>query len=1460
MKKIEKFLFKFLFILLLWQGSGQDVQAVETIRVGYQVNYGVFKTPFKRDYPGYGFEYLSKIIEYTNGEYQLDFVPCSLDEGLYLLRIGLIDVFASGMRASQWEESYLFTDIEFARDLRFLSSTDPDYRYTGDVSDLMDVSIAVQIGDPVTAELTSYLTEIESNAKIIEIDIKNYSSILRDDSYDFVLASSLLMDSQPEMAFMISDHSSYLMALPHNGDLINDLNYGMSQVEAKDYLFKEKLTLKYFDKEYAVSDMITQSEYHLMKMQNTYYVGIEDTNSPFAYVDEEGNVAGIYADIFDLLAKDMGISPEYVILDKNTTLTQENSLDFSFLTVRDEKLAANTQSSALFHVPYLLIQRSDRDLDPEKTVVGTLDYYDLLDEEINLFVTTEDVQEFQDETALRLAFEAGAVDVMFLTSSTYDSISHLLDPYVTTASPVDYYFSPTLNFEETYPSAKIEIINKFIERLESHEVDYIIQKHSKPTKEPLSFGEIQARYPILMGSGFTLISLGFFLVFLLERNKKRNLMQVLSVDSLTGLMTEHSFKNQVQEVFTQFPDKKYGIVSVDVDNFKYINEVHGFSAGSEFLKDFALFLNELLEHPLLSARTTSDHFLFLVEEGDLVEHLDRTIGKNPSLLNKCGSFLPANYSYGFSMGLYLVFSNKIPVEEMIDCANYARYEGKEETGSTFHLFSDEMMAERAQNSALLTSVETAFEQGEFVLHYQESIDVKSKEIRHTEVLLRWNHGGEQIFPAEFLPILEANGYLMDLDFYVLDRVCQLIVRQRELSLPPFSVNLSSETVQEPHFQENLLKLIESYKVQPTQIQLEIPESVFWDATPALLERLESLQGVGFRFVVDGFSGNISLFSHVHGLPFDSLKLDPSFVAESMKDRKGTGILTNLIKICKSFHLEIAMKKIETQEELKFAKSVGADTIQGFYLCKTRSLDEFLNHFKSGRFHKEKENPKEIQEEPVEEPEEEPVVLQLGKQANRFTPPEEPTKKTPPKEDTLSVELRNLESMPVFLDELPSTLHLPNPSLEEEVTEEKVSDEKVSKEATSRIVKEKRERFKKVQSKEDSAPVVPLEETAEPELEEEDDTFQEMEEIPEEVTPLIHDEDENLEEATEIEEAEGISEESEEELLETGDVFEEVDDYMAHEDEDYQEIHNSFEESDEDFSSDDANFQASHDHNQEDDVDYDEAPDQYEESDHSLEEGEEPFEEPDHVNHYQNAPSPVVSVSLSAPDVMVPKTVLSQSSLHRETPMDTDAPPAELPSGALDVSFPEFLSEAEPTPKPSEKIFDTQKLPSFTAFPRKKVSLESPPEDAPPLPRVPEILKKKRGTPLEESSVPPQNERRYEDSREEPEETPEEVEELDLEIPAIIPEEKEVPKVPTSIKNRASSSEKSAEPQGKIPNRVKERLVSPDKSLESTGRIPNRVKERLNIPSSFTPAPTKKKADESPSVFSPGELEEVDLDE
>ncbi len=418
-------------------------------------------------------------------------------------------------------------------------------------------------------------------------------------------------------------------------------------------------------------------------------------------------------------------------------------------------------------------------------------------------------------------------------------------------------------------------------------------------------------------------------------------------DSLTGLMGFEEFLSQAgAEICSN--QKPYLIAAADVGDFHYINTEYGYDIGDTVLKDIGDFLRMFLPNMVCGCRSHSDHFIALICIQDVdSERVFREVKRLKELLKNIVAKNAKGVSPNLNVGIYFLSENENNIVAAVDKANIARRTCKGNYNLPCVVYSEHLMDLKENSAKILPIFDDSFRKESIRVYLQPKISSETKKLVGAEALSRLvDAEGNIIPPTKFIAALEKTGKIVDLDFYVLTFVCKLIRKWIDAGIEPVTIsfNLSRVHFYNASVVEDICKLAEQYNVPPQYIEIEVTESVFFEASEMIVSKVHKLREYGFKVSVDDFGTGYSSLSLIGVLPVDVVKLDKSFVKESLKSERGNELMKGVIRILNEIQLEIVCEGVETHEEEKIVTSYGCDEIQGYLYDKPIPTDEFENKY------------------------------------------------------------------------------------------------------------------------------------------------------------------------------------------------------------------------------------------------------------------------------------------------------------------------------------------------------------------------------------------------------------------------------------------------------------------------------------------------------------------------------------
>jgi diguanylate cyclase (GGDEF)-like protein len=431
--------------------------------------------------------------------------------------------------------------------------------------------------------------------------------------------------------------------------------------------------------------------------------------------------------------------------------------------------------------------------------------------------------------------------------------------------------------------------------------------------------------------------------------RKRYQVQIehqANYDALTGLPNRTLLHDRLrQAVFAQRHVRAIAVVFIDLDHFKFVNDSLGHGAGDELLKQMAERLRSVLRDGDTVARLGGDEFVLILNDQNNEEVVFRAMQRIVARMNEPMLIEGKELYVTCSAGISLHPQDGPDVDTLLKNADVAMYRAKEAGRNNFQFFTVEMNQIVNERLQLEHSLRRALERREFILHYQQKVNLKSGAIVGSEALLRWMHPEWGLVrPARFVPLAEETGLIVQIGEWVVEEACRQNVAWQKEGLEPgvVSVNLSARQFRQQGLVRAVSRILASTGLDPSWLEMELTESMVMHNAEAAIAILQGLKSLGVTLSVDDFGTGYSSLAYLKDLPIDTLKIDRSFVRDIRAGGDpGEGVLAQaIISLGHSLDLKVIAEGVETDDQVRFLAKHRCDEVQGFYYGEPVAPDDF----------------------------------------------------------------------------------------------------------------------------------------------------------------------------------------------------------------------------------------------------------------------------------------------------------------------------------------------------------------------------------------------------------------------------------------------------------------------------------------------------------------------------------------
>lgn len=439
-----------------------------------------------------------------------------------------------------------------------------------------------------------------------------------------------------------------------------------------------------------------------------------------------------------------------------------------------------------------------------------------------------------------------------------------------------------------------------------------------------------------------------------ERKRAEEAIRRLAFhDSLTGLPNRMLFEDRLRMALSRAQRKKsmLGIMFLDLDRFKVVNDTLGHSEGDRLLQAVASDLTNLVREGDTVARVGGDEFTVLLSEinsvSDAVQVAERILQtlKQPRFLGG------HEFRVTTSIGVTVYPDDGADAETLLRNADTAMYRAKERGRDNYQRYTRSMNADVLDRLALETDLRHALEREEIAVWYQPIVDIGSDTIVGVEALVRWPHPEQgTVLPDKFIAFAEEAGLIIPLGKSVLRKACNQVSHWNRLAPQPVrvAVNISARQLQEDNLVKVVSQLLREAELDPSLLQLEITEGAVMNHLEATVQRLDKLRQMGIQIAVDDFGTGYSSLSYLKRFPIDAVKIDRSFVRDIATDPNDAAIVTTVITMAQNLGLKVIAEGVETKEQLDFLRRAGCDEFQGYLFARPMRPGAFERLLLRGR--------------------------------------------------------------------------------------------------------------------------------------------------------------------------------------------------------------------------------------------------------------------------------------------------------------------------------------------------------------------------------------------------------------------------------------------------------------------------------------------------------------------------------
>jgi diguanylate cyclase (GGDEF)-like protein/PAS domain S-box-containing protein len=422
-------------------------------------------------------------------------------------------------------------------------------------------------------------------------------------------------------------------------------------------------------------------------------------------------------------------------------------------------------------------------------------------------------------------------------------------------------------------------------------------------------------------------------------------------DSLTGLANRNLLNDRITQAiaWAKRQDRTVALLLLDLDHFKLINDGSGHGTGDIVLKEVARRLSICVRDTDTVARLGGDEFVIVLTDLANAEEANLIAEKVLATLSQPFQVEAHNMFVTASIGLSLYPRDGENGETLLRYADIAMYRVKEHGRNSVRQFIPEMGLTAISRLNMEGALRRGLDRGEFVLHYQAKIDLRTHKIIGAEALVRWQHPQiGLIHPIEFIPLAEETGLILPLGEWVLAEACRQQIAWQKLGLPALklAINMSSRQFRQEDLSERVAAIFSATGAQPAHFILELTESMVMQDVESTLVTLRALKNLGVALSLDDFGTGYSSLSYLRKFPIDELKIDKSFINDIHENPDDAAIASAIVAMALSLGLQVVAEGVEKKEQVELLLGMQCHQVQGYYFGRPMDANSFANRVQS----------------------------------------------------------------------------------------------------------------------------------------------------------------------------------------------------------------------------------------------------------------------------------------------------------------------------------------------------------------------------------------------------------------------------------------------------------------------------------------------------------------------------------
>lgn len=938
----------------------EDVTEERKIKVGWFESEGYYEKDQNGNLIGFGMDYLNAIASYTDWEYE--FIEGTREECLAMLQSGDVDIM-SPIRIDMELENARMSNEVIGESCGYIYKLGNNFRISYEEYDKLNRAIiGIEKGSGIEKEVKSYCEKhgFEFYDMVFFDTVDEMKKELANKKIDVIALDSYVNIDNLKVIGRFSNGRVTFAA--SDIGIWAELNQAIESIKLDNPEFTEDLMKRYFSESSQHNLEYSEEEKIYLSIGRKYDVALSTEQYPISYrTTEESGQKGIAVDVLKTLEYYSGITFNIIYVESYAeaeALLQSGEVDMIGGNIvgkqdinnmseefnLDDKGERKEYTAEFCDMEMAFIGRKGTNME-YSLKIAVPPYMHKCISELQIMYPRYDFVVFNSDDECLEAILNHKVDAAVQSDLKINELI-IYDKYKELQNlkfiPANYAAAFTIYIDDP---VMVNILNKTLNGITDTSLATIVNNNIQHIAvQQMSLMEFISQY-----KGYFILSVVLLVAinaaglgYRKYKEEKKNKEKAYR-DSVANISSMEKFRIDAEPILSSDNKLHYYLISIDVDQFKLINDLFGYEEGDRVIAYLAKVMQDALGKESFISRSNADRFVILKKAEQLSE-VEQYLRQIFDTVEADIERVSGDYRLILKAGVYKIIEEDYVLSSIIDKASMAKANMEVGHESCFGLYSEAMRQKAIDEKKMENDMERALETGQFKVYLQPQVDLKTKKIVSAEALVRWIDSEKGIVPPfKFIPLFEKNGFICKVDYYVWEEVIKMLARWREDQqiMVPISINLSRVDIQKMGMIEDLMTLFEKYSVESKWVKAELTESVCLENDKIIMDKMEILKSHGLKIAIDDFGSGYSSLHMLKEMPIDILKIDKSFLDYTGEmQEKDEILIRDVVELGKHMHMQIITEGVETLEQSIFLEGIGCDIAQGYYYGRPMPIEEF----------------------------------------------------------------------------------------------------------------------------------------------------------------------------------------------------------------------------------------------------------------------------------------------------------------------------------------------------------------------------------------------------------------------------------------------------------------------------------------------------------------------------------------